>query len=118
MAEELPPLIGEAEAFGPLLERWLWPTGELQYLFHCPGCKGTHAYWLAHAKGHDGPIWHFNGNQERPTFTPSLRVQSRNESGDTVCHLFVTDGQIIYCGDSTHELAGKTVPMVSFEGIA
>ena len=28
------------------------------------------------------------------------------------CHLFVKNGQIEYCSDSTHSLAGKTVPMV------
>ena len=27
------------------------------------------------------------------------------------CHLFVTDGKIIYCGDCTHELSGQTVDL-------
>lgn len=30
----------------------------------------------------------------------------------TRCHLFVTNGQIIYCGDCPHDLAGKTVDML------
>lgn len=108
-------MTGTSEQFGPYLERWEWPTGELQYLFHCPGCRGTHSYWLAHPKGSQGPIWHFNGNRERPTFSPSLRVRSVSRKGNEhVCHLFVTDGQIQYCTDSTHELAGKTVPMETY----
>jgi hypothetical protein len=29
----------------------------------------------------------------------------------TRCHSFVTDGNIAYCPDCTHALAGKTVPL-------
>ncbi len=105
-------MTGEATPFGPYLERWTWPTGEVQLLFHCPGCQGSHAYWLAHAEGSQGPVWSFNGNRERPTFSPSLRVRSvSRKCKEEACHLFVTDGQIQYCGDCTHEMAGKTVPM-------
>lgn len=28
-----------------------------------------------------------------------------------VCHLFVTDGKIIYCSDCTHEYAGKSIDL-------
>ena len=104
-------MTGESTPFGPYLERWTWPTGEVQLLFHCPACDGTHAYWLAHPEGHKGPVWEFNGSAERPSFTPSLRIRSRDASGETCCHLYVTDGQIRYCSDCTHELADKTVPM-------
>jgi hypothetical protein len=31
------------------------------------------------------------------------------------CHLFINGGQIQYCGDSTHALAGQTIPMVDFD---
>lgn len=35
--------------------------------------------------------------------------------GGNGCHLFVITGQIQYCGDSRHRLAGRTVPMVDFD---
>lgn len=79
--------------------------------FYCPGCKGPHVY---------GASWRFNGDMERPTFSPSLLVftpeWTDTETGkkhprETVCHLFLTDGVLRYCGDSPHELAGQSVPL-------
>lgn len=32
----------------------------------------------------------------------------------TVCHSFVTDGNIQFLDDCTHELKGKTVPLEDF----
>lgn len=79
------------------------------YIFYCPGCKEAHHYWTKPERGH---VWAFNGNVERPTFTPSLRLfETDNGVEHTICHLFVTDGQIIFCGDSNHDLKGKTVPL-------
>ena len=77
-----------------------------QYWFMCPGCDQPHAYFCENAKG--GSSWEFNGDMERPSFTPSLLNRSPAIGR---CHLFVTDGKIHYCGDCTHELAGKTVDM-------
>lgn len=77
----------------------------LGYSFWCQGCTMYHLYYV--------PRWSFNGNMERPTFTPSLlNTWTHGESQEPKrCHLHVTDGQIIYCSDCTHSLAGKTVPM-------
>ena len=108
-------MTGQAEPFGPCMEKWTWPTGEVQVLFHCPGCGGTHAYWLSQPEGHSGPIWHLSGTKERPTLDPSLRVRGASRKGkEYCCHLFIRNGLIEYCGDSTHELAGKTVPMEAY----
>jgi len=30
------------------------------------------------------------------------------------CHSFIRDGQIEFCSDSTHELAGKTVRLLEW----
>ncbi|WP_041702832.1 DUF6527 family protein [Pseudogulbenkiania sp. NH8B] len=99
--------------------------------FWCPGCKDTHT--ISHGAGH-GPRWGWNGNAESPTFTPSVLVRSGHyvpgcdpescwctynaEHPDEpapfvcgICHSFVTDGQIQFLSDSTHELAGRTVPL-------
>ena len=104
-------------------------------VFWCPGCK--HAHRIQHGEG-SGPRWGWNGNVEKPTFTPSVLVTGRDftpkgeadydawceagfpepaptfESMDVVCHTFVTDGRIQFLGDCTHELAGQTVDMQPF----
>ncbi|EYS89462.1 ammonia monooxygenase [Cupriavidus sp. SK-4] len=105
--------------------------------FWCPGCGQSHE--IQHGAG-PGPRWGWNGDVDRPTFTPSVLVRSghyvqgydgrgcwcdlnaemkangEDPSGFNceVCHTFVTDGQIQYLGDCTHTLAGQTVPMVGF----
>ena len=85
--------------------------GKLLY-FWCPGCGHCHSFEV--------PRWNFNGDFHAPTFSPSLRVFTRGwtdkESGEiiperTVCHLFLEQGMIKYCGDSPHKLAGQNVPM-------
>lgn len=91
------------------------------YIFWCPGCDGAHAVYTA-LPGR--PCWGFNGNVERPTFTPSLLVtwdhwvppatpENPNPGPQTkvhdVCHSFITDGRIQFLGDCTHKLAGQTV---------
>lgn len=83
--------------------------------------------------GDGPPKWGFNGDYERPTFTPSVLVGGvqieQDENGKwtgewicdadgkplpLVCHSFVTDGQIQFLGDCTHALAGQTVPLPDF----
>lgn len=56
--------------------------------------------------------WEFNGDYEKPTFRPSMRVQYGN---GVVTHCFVIAGKIQYLQDCTHDMAGKTVPCVDFE---
>jgi len=58
------------------------------------------------------PGWSFDGNVDRPTFNPSIRIRSFD--GDQVvecCHYFVRAGRIEFCPDSTHGLAGQKVDM-------
>lgn len=95
--------------------------------FWCPGCEEMHVVTSG---------WTFNGNYDRPTFSPSVLVTSGHYSprwtapdcwctfrakhpGVTSfecfrCHSFVTDGQIQFLADSTHALAGKSVPLEAF----
>jgi hypothetical protein len=101
--------------------------------FWCPGCKEAHAIPVGDGPG---PRWTYNGNPEAPTFTPSLLVRSGHyvpgHEGDVcwcnwddkdefpelkcrVCHSYVTDGQIQFLTDSTHELAGRTVPIPAWQ---
>jgi hypothetical protein len=81
--------------------------------FFCPACGVAHWIPTAGSRG-----WTWNGSKERPTFAPSLLVlpRGRREAPDTPrCHMFVRDGEIEYLSDSTHQFAGKTVPMVPVE---
>lgn len=70
----------------------------------CPGCGDYHCY---------DNRWTFNGDMERPTFTPSMK--STYEHGEPkithVCHSFVTDGRIQFLSDCTHSMKGQTVDL-------
>lgn len=105
--------------------------------FWCPGCDGAHGIQVGEGPG---PRWGYNGNPDKPTFTPSILVSGtdmtekgradymawyesgrppRNgetfESKPVVCHSFVTDGRIQFLGDCTHHLAGQTVDLPDFD---
>jgi hypothetical protein len=98
-------------------------------LISCPACNG-----MMHGLGIDKskqPCWGFNGDFDKPTFTPSLRVQytqpitdderDRIMNGEkinkpkVVCHSFIRDGQIQYCNDSTHHMAGQTAELLEVD---
>ena len=103
--------------------------------FHCPGCNEMHGVQVGDGPG---PRWGFNGDYDRPTFTPSVLVKSghycsgqegadcwcsyeertgrKSPSKCFVCHSFVTDGQIQFLSDCTHALAGQTVPLTPLKG--
>jgi len=109
-------------------------TEDGMLIFYCPGCKRNHGIYvdkLHHVN------WDFNGNYDKPTFKPSILVQSghympenkgkpcwcdynkEHPDADTFkcaqCHSFVTDGKIQFLSDCTHELAGQTVDMVDYD---
>jgi hypothetical protein len=90
------------------------------YLHWCPGCEEMHSL---------PDNWAFDGNLEKPTFTPSFKHSGvkktvvdgkwtggweRDNNDNTipfVCHYVLTAGVLNFCGDSTHMLAGKSVPL-------
>lgn len=92
------------------------------YAHLCPGCGRMHVVYTAAVRP-GAPTWVFNGDAENPTFSPSvLHTWGREVDPSFVdegpgdsgrCHYFIRNGQIEFCGDSTHELAGKTVPLPS-----
>lgn len=90
--------------------------------YFCPGCQRIHSLnvYDQHAESN----WTFNEDYEKPTFTPSVMTRGgkigtdgaimRDDEGfpiEVVCHSYVTDGNIQFLPDSTHELAGQTVPV-------
>ena len=117
-------------------------TGVLAgYSFFCPGCKERHYPHIRSVGGCD--TWAFNGDMEKPTFSPSILVTGVNfppvdpATGDyargsdgeylldetqhlvgctpMVCHSFVRDGRIQFLGDCTHALAGQTVDLPDYK---
>lgn len=83
------------------------------YLVECPGCKTFHYIQSGADKG---PNWDFNGDFDKPTFSPSLLVNPNRECPDQhQCHSFIRDGQWQFLNDCTHELAGQTVDMIDVE---
>lgn len=106
------------------------------HLWYCPAC---HSYHGGLVNTSERPNWDFNGNYDRPTFSPSFLIRSghyvpgfkSDENGGTcwckyneahpdepspftcsVCHTFVRDGKIEYLSDCTHEFAGQTIEMI------
>jgi hypothetical protein len=72
-----------------------------------------------HAHGwHNIPAnrWHYDGNAECPTFSPSVRELQGQPGVDqkTRCHFTITKGMIEYHGDNSHEFAGQTLPLLPF----
>jgi hypothetical protein len=108
------------------------------YRHYCTACKQEHSVWTIDYRG-DGPKWTYNNNPDAPTFQPSVRLRyDTYDCSDEIydeymdkwmkdhdtpkpfsikevtCHYFINDGFIDYCGDSTHELAGKKVKLPEF----
>lgn len=95
-----------------LLEPFQDGNGDEGFIVECPGCKCPHS--ITTETPTNGPCWTFNGNEERPTFEPSLRVRWTfgPEREPKCCHSFIRDGHWQFLIDCTHELAGQTVPMI------
>ncbi len=75
-------------------------VGEDQFFFMCPGCGELNCI--------SRHLW--NGNSEKPSFSPSIRVTHGSEDL-FVCHSFIRDGQIEFLTDCTHALRGQTVEL-------
>lgn len=93
-------------------------TNDGMLMFHCPGCDHKHGV---------NQNWKFNGDFERPTFHPSIKVQGvkpitddehqrlmngeKIEPEPFICHSFVENGKIKFLGDCTHDKAGTIVEL-------
>lgn len=81
------------------------------YYFFCPGCRYDHPVNTNPNNGK--PVWGFNGDVNKPTFTPSLLVHDHYPASR--CHSFITNGQIQFLSDYFHHLAGQTVDLPILE---
>lgn len=89
------------------------------YTFWCLGCEEYHQINTNKVQ------WEFNGDLEKPTFSPSyLTWLDPNPNANVErkpewekfrlgfrCHSYIKEGKIEYLGDCTHKLAGKIVDM-------
>ncbi len=73
------------------------------YAHWCPGCQELHAFAVDQPLS-NGARWSFNGDIEKPTFSPSMNYVGH-------CHYTITAGMIQFHGDSVHALKGQTVPL-------
>jgi hypothetical protein len=97
-------------------------TREFQYdgghtglSFRCEGCGGFHSIPVTGPKA-----WGWNGDRDRPVFTPSLLVNHGPHDAPRICHSFVgcngaQPGEIIFLSDCTHHLAGQVRPLPDWE---
>ena len=86
------------------VKRWVAADGSRAGLnYACAHC-GIHTIVTE-----GGGAWGWDGNEEAPTFTPSVLLT--DPSRNRVCHSFVRGGMVEYLNDCTHADAGKTVPL-------
>jgi hypothetical protein len=96
--------------------------------YWCQGCEQMHHVRIGSG---EGVRWGYNGNPDKPTFTPSVLYQQdmwvppvtlenieqwraapwEQHQEHWVCHTFITDGMVQFLGDCTHGLAGQTLPL-------
>jgi uncharacterized protein DUF6527 len=81
---------------------WLW----------CPGCDEAHrpvSRLPETPVDYPRPTWDYDGNEERPTFDPSLMVHLDSEGKR--CHSYIRAGRWEFLSDCWHALAGQTVDL-------
>lgn len=90
-----------------------------QLWFYCPGCKHAHAFHMD-GDANVRPMWSFDGDLDKPSVTPSLRVFTSQPQEDgtlvekTLCHLVLTKGILNFQSDCPHALRNQNVPMEKF----
>jgi hypothetical protein len=96
------------------------------YRFKCPA--GHDHFINTNIPNHLNAQWNFNGDLEKPTFTPSMLERSgyfvdSNLKGDEEwlkansyqCHFVITDGNIYFCDDCSHDLKGQTIELLEIK---
>ncbi len=76
----------------------------------CPGCKRIHYFYTSQYPFATDKV-NFNGDLVTPTVTTPIRQMLDAET--IKCHYLIHSGQIVFCGDSQHALANKTVPLIA-----
>lgn len=91
-------------------------NGFVSWKFWCPACQEGHSFRTVTPDG-KSPIWTFDGNEESPTFQPSLLLfytHPETNQRKTICHLNLTKGILIYHGDCPHAMKNTQVPLPEY----
>jgi len=72
-------------------------------IFYCPACKTAHRITVGSGK------WIYNDDSEQPTIHPSIDARLMVDRKQVRCHSFVVNGQIRFCKDSSHTMAGQRI---------
>ncbi len=96
-------------------KEWEDQPGSGMMKINCPGCGTVHTIYTKESE-HNKVVWGFNGNLDKPTFTPSVRITwpHTDEDGNKnneCCHFHIVDGRIEFCGDCTHALSGQVLEL-------
>lgn len=91
------------------------------WMIRCRNC-GWHEF---PKKGKPKATWIFNGDMVKPTFTPSMNEgvnlpdcgDYKPEYPSRRCHFNIRDGNIIYCGDCSHDLKDQTFPLEPYSDV-
>lgn len=77
--------------------------------FQCPACNDVHMVRV------EGPnAWEWNGDEVLPTIRPSI-LATRPGMPEYRCHSYVTDGQISFLSDCSHEHTGQTMEIPEWQ---
>lgn len=81
--------------------------------FVCPGCAlmpggGSGLHMLPVNSPNKSPQWDWDGNLAAPSLSPSILTRGADSHR---CHSFLRDGVFEFLSDSTHPLAGQSVPL-------
>lgn len=75
------------------------------WMIFCPACQCGHLF---------DERWTFNGDVEKPTFSPSMLVNATLHATHPHmprCHSFVNNGRIQFLTDCSHDMKGQTVDL-------
>jgi len=77
--------------------------------YNCPGCRIEHEI--------SSKIWEWNGDLDRPTFSPSILAEGYSRRGEIIhCHHYVKEGKIEFLNDCHHDLRGQTLDLEDIDG--
>ena len=81
----------------------------------CPACGFEHRFRVD-LDNHGiwkGDHWAFDGNYDKPTFSPSMGVNlQKQEPRHPICHSYVIDGRWHFLDDCSHDKAKQVIDMI------
>lgn len=82
---------------------------------HIPGPTGLLTLPVIQSGARAGTgCWTWNGSTEAPTLRPSVLTVGH----DFQCHSWINDGAAQFLADCSHDMAGKTVPLLDVRAAA